>query len=318
MSPGDSTRQPAKAPGAARRPPRVRTWPWAWGQALREAVGGLRRNGLMAAVATTTIAIALVVAGGGILASVNLAHLAAVLEAQVEIVGFLRRDLSPEQQRRALASARDLPGVLSAELVGRAEALKRLQKTYGSLASVGSHLKTNPLPDSIEVRTAGAGQVRGVAAALERIAGVEEVLYGAPVVDRLVALTRAVRTAGAALAGALFVAALLIVLNTIRLTIAARRQEIEIMTLVGATPGFIRGPYVLEGVLQGAAAALAATVILVAAYAHLAVQIAGSLPFLPVLPARAALPGALLAVWFLGIAVGTAGSEIGIRRYLRA
>ncbi len=316
MSLEGSIKQPADA-ADARRVLLARGWPWVRGQALRDAIGGLRRNGLMAAAATTTIAIALMVAGGGVLASVNLAHLASVLESQVEIVGFIQRDLTPQQQHRVLAAARDLPGVRSAELVGRAEALRRLQKTYGSLASVGSHLKTNPLPDSIEVRASGPGQVRAVAAALERIAGVQDVLYGTPVVDRLVALTRAVRITGAVVAGALFAAALLIVLNTIRLTIAARRQEIEIMTLVGATPGFIRGPFVLEGVLQGAAAALAATAVLVAAYVYLAVQIAGSLPFLPVLESSAALPGALAVVWLLGIAVGIAGSEIGIRRYLR-
>jgi len=296
---------------------RARGWSWARREALRDAIGGLRRNGLMAAAATTTIAIALMVAGGGILASFNLAHLASVLESQVEIVGLFRRDFTPQQQQRVLAAAKDLPGVRSAELVGRGEALKRLQKTYGSFGSIGSHLKTNPLPDSIEVRAGGVGQVRAVAAALERIAGVEEVLHGTPVVDRLVALTRAVRITGAAAAAALFAAALLIVLNTIRLTIAARRQEIEIMTSVGATPGFIRGPFVLEGVLQGAAAALAATVVLTGAYAYLAVQITGSLPFLPLLPPGAALPGALAVVWFLGIAVGIAGSEIGMRRYLR-
>ncbi len=316
MSLEGSIKQPADA-ADARRVLLARGWPWARGQALRDAIGGLRRNGLMAAAATTTIAIALMVAGGGVLASVNLAHLASILESQVEIVGFIQRDLTPQQQRRVLAAARNLPGVRSAELVGRAEALRRLQKTYGSVASVGTHLKTNPLPDSIEVRASGPGQVRAVASALERIAGVQEVLYGTPVVDRLVALTRAVRITGAGVAGALFAAALLIVLNTIRLTIAARRQEIEIMTLVGATPGFIRGPFVLEGVLQGAAAALAATAVLVAAYVYLAVQIAGSLPFLPVLEPSDALPGALAVVWLLGIAVGIAGSEIGMRRHLR-
>lgn len=315
MSREASTRQPAEA--AARQVLRARGWPWARREALLEAVGGLHRNGLMAAAATSTIAIALMVAGGGVLASVNLAHMASVLESQVEIVGFLRRDLTLQQQHRVLDAVRDLPGVRAAELVGRAEALRRLQKTYESLASVGYHLKTNPLPDSIEVRASGPGQVRAVAAALEQISGVEEVLYGTPVVDRLVALTRAVRIAGTAVAGALSAAALLIVLNTIRLTVAARRQEIEIMTLVGATPGFIRGPFVLEGVLQGAAAALSATVVLVVGYSYVAVQIAGSMPFLPVLQPKVALPGALAAVWFLGIAVGVAGSEIGMRRYLR-
>jgi cell division transport system permease protein len=283
---------------------------------LGDAVAGLRRNGLMAAAAATTIAVALSVAGAGFLVSATLAHVAAILDAQVEVVGFLRRDTSAAQQRQVLAAVRAIPGVRSAVIVPRGEALRRLQRTFTSMASISSALPSNPLPDSIEVRVAEARDVRAVAQAVQQLGSVDEVAYGAQVVDRLVALTRAVRISGIALAGLLAAAALLIIVNTIRLTIAARRQEIEIMTLVGATPGFVRGPFILEGALQGVGAALLSTIVLTGGYAALANQASTSLPFLPILAPAMVLPPTLTLVWLLGIAVGIAGSEIGLRRYL--
>jgi cell division transport system permease protein len=281
-----------------------------------DAVSGLRRNGLMVAAAVTTIAIALTVAGAGWLMSVNLAHVAAILEGQVEVVGFLRRDLVPAQQQRLLAAVEAMPGVRSAEIVTRVDALRRLQRTFRSMASINELLPSNPLPDSIEVRVADAREVRTVAEALRALQGVDDVAYGETVVERLVALTRAVRLGGFAVAVLLAAAALLIIVNTIRLTIAARRQEIEIMTLVGATRGFVRGPFIVEGILQGVGAALIASAVLAAGYVVLARQTGAALPFLPLLSPREVLPAAIAMVWVLGVAVGVVGSEVGLRRYL--
>jgi cell division transport system permease protein len=313
MSPEVSTR-PHPDVGVAPRRPRHRAA--SAGAIVADAVAGLRRNALMAAAATTTIAIALTVAGGGFLLSANLGHLAAILESQVEVVGFIRRDLPLPAQQRIVSEIEAMPGVRSARVVDRGESLRRLQRTYRALAAAGELLSNNPLPDSIEVQVADAQRVRDVAAALRGISGVTEVVFGAPVVDRLVALTRAVRVAGVLITTLLVASALLIIINTIRLTVAARRQEIEIMTLVGATPGFIRGPFILEGALQGLAAAVVASLLVAGAYAWLWAQVSRSLPFLPLLPPGAIVPAAAL-VWGLGVGVGVAGSEIGIRRHLR-
>jgi cell division transport system permease protein len=289
-----------------------------WRVIVGDALAGMRRNALMAAAATSTIVVALAVAGCGLLVSANLIHLAAMLEGQVEVVGFLRDGLSAAQQQDALARIAAAPGVRSAKIVGRSAALGRLQRAFGASAAIVDLLPANPLPDSIEVHVTDAARTRAVASAIQRTPGIEEVVFGAPVVDRLVAATRAVRLAGGAAAALLTAAALLIIVNTIRLTVAARRQEIEIMTLVGATRGFIRWPFLIEGALQGAAAALVTTVLLGAGYVFLVTRVSASLPFLPMLPAATILPIALAVVWALGIAVGICGSEIGLRRYLTA
>ncbi|MGH7427438.1 MAG: cell division protein FtsX, partial [Candidatus Methylomirabilaceae bacterium] len=120
----------------------------------------MRRNGLMAAAATSTIVIALAVAGAGVMASANLVHLAAILEGQVEVIGFLREGMSMARQQRILASANALPSVRGAVIVERAAALRRLQRTFGVSAATSDLLAANPLPDSIEVRVVDAAQIR--------------------------------------------------------------------------------------------------------------------------------------------------------------
>jgi cell division transport system permease protein len=285
---------------------------------VADAVGGIRRNGLMSAAAITTIVVALLVAGAGYLMSANLGNLAVILEGQVEVVGFLRRDLSAPAKRRLVAQVESIPGVRNATIVGRADAMRRLQRTFRSMASINELLPNNPLPDSIEVGVQDARQAAKIAMALGDLPAVEEVVYGASVVDRLVALTRAVRIGGIAIAGLLVLGALLIIVNTIRLTVVARRAEIEIMSLVGATSGFIRGPFILEGALQGVGAALVASLILSAGYITLVSQLTSSLPFVPLLFGHEVLPKAVALVFGIGIIVGIAGSEIGLRRYLKA
>jgi len=308
----------ASAPAGVRhRPRRVVARAGLLGEMFREAADGLRRNGLMTAAAISTIVVALAVAGGGLLASANLMHLAAILEGQVEIVAILRDGLSAAEQERVATAVRRLSSVRGATVVSKSAALHRLQRSFGTPSSIGDLLSNNPLPDSVEVRVVDARQIRVVAGMVGRVSGVEEVVFGTPVVDRLVALTRAVRSAGAVLAALLGLASLLIIVNTIRLAVAARRQEIEIMALVGATPAFIRGPFMLEGALQGALAAALTTILLVGGYMALAAGLSASLPFLPLLAPAAILPVAVAIVWMLGTAVGIGGSVVGLRRYLR-
>ena len=120
---------------------------------------------------TTTIAIALLVAGAGYLMSANLGHLAAILEGQVEVVGFLRRDMSAAAKRRLLADVERMPGVKDATIVGRADAMRRLQRTFRSMASINELLPNNPLPDSIEVEVRDARHAADIAAAhFQRVA----------------------------------------------------------------------------------------------------------------------------------------------------
>lgn len=281
-----------------------------------DAWTSFRRNGLMTAAAVTTITVALLVVGAALLIGLNLARVAALVEDQVQVVAFLQAGLGPAGADEARAAAAALPGVQAVRFVGREEALSRLQAHLGEGMSFTDLVGTNPLPDSLELQLTDASRAAEVAAALARQPGVTDVGYGGQVVDRLLAFTRGIRLLAGMLTLFLAGVALIVVVNTIRLTVIARRQEIEIMALVGATRWFIRWPFVLEGLFEGIAAAILAVFVLGGLYVAGALRLAATMPFLPlVAPADAALT---LVGWLLaaGAGVGTAGSLIAVRRFL--
>lgn len=281
-----------------------------------DAWTSFRRNGLMTAAAVTTITVALLVVGTAVLLGLNLARVATAVEEQVQVVAFLQEDLDPARAEAVRAAAADLPGVQAVRFVGRDEALRRLQAHLGEGNAFADLVAANPLPDSLELVLADPSRAAEVAAAVARQPGVTDVGYGGEVVDRLLALTRGIRLLAAMLTLFLAGVALIVVVNTLRLTVIARRQEIEIMALVGATRWFIRWPFVLEGLFEGIAAGALAVLVLGAVYAAGMLRLQATMPFLPLVPpAEAVLP---LLGWVLaaGLGVGAAGSMIAIRRFL--
>ncbi len=283
-----------------------------------EAAASFRRNGLMSVAAVTTVLVSLLAVGAAFLAGINLARLAQTLDAQVEIVAFLADGLPAGDGARLQQTIAALPEVATVSFVSRADALKRLQTRLGATAAFADMIESNPLPDSLEVRVVDPRHVEEVAAAIGRLRGVAEVSYGGQVVERLTALTRGVRLLAGALVALLGAVAVIIVVNTIRLTVIARRTEIEIMELVGATRWFIRWPFLIEGMLQGAIAAAAAVGVLGTVYALGVRRLEDSLPFLPtVSPSQVFLP-LIAVVVTMGIALGAVGSTLAVRRFLHS
>ncbi|MGE5623761.1 MAG: permease-like cell division protein FtsX, partial [Methanocella sp.] len=174
----------------------------------------------------------------------------------------------------------------------------------------------NPLPDSFDVEVKNPAQVSQVAAAIEKLPGVEKVNYGKSYVDRLVAFTRTIWLVTAV--GAILMAAgtLFIITNAIRLTVYARRREIEIMKLVGATDWFIRLPFIFEGLLVGLGGGAIATLAVDQTYWAIYTKAAEFLPFIPLVGREIAVPHISLVLMLSGIGVGVIGSLISIKRYL--
>jgi cell division transport system permease protein len=156
-----------------------------------------------------------------------------------------------------------------------------------------------------------------LAAMAQRLPGVAEVRYGQELTERLLALVRAAKMGGLSLIIFMALASLLIIATTIRLTIYARRREIRIMQLVGATHWFIRLPFLLEGLLYGLAGGILAAVVLLVGYSYLDQQVTRALAFLPLLfsPRLLALLAGLMVS--LGVVFGLAGSLLATREYLR-
>ncbi len=291
----------------------------AWRLSRRAAVN-LWRAPLPSLVSVLTIALALFL---GISFALGLAFARSLLTswgAQASITLYLDKAVTDDQARALLEKVREAQPDADAVYVDRAQALQRLRVDLGDLAGALDGLSQNPLPPTIEVTPRGSpppGMVRMFAAQLQRLPQVAEVDYGREWLDKLEALGRSLRAFGA---GALIVilgAALLVVANTIRLAVYARRDEIEIMKLVGATDGYVRMPFLLEGALQGLLGAGLALGSLAAAQRWLLPRVQQAFVFASGAVAPRILLSHALLLLGAGALVGLLGSWLAVARFLR-
>jgi cell division transport system permease protein len=222
---------------------------------VRAALRGLLGSPLPSAVSIATIALAVIPLGG---LAIITGNMRALLDRQGEsrqVTAFLATALDAGEQAVLARRAAALGGVARVELVTREAALERFRDRLGGGALLDA-LEDNPLPASIEVTLAPgadrAEEAGAVAAALRALPGVEEVAGGEAWVEGYARALALVRSAGLGLGAILALATLLIVANTIRLAVYARRDELDILALVGASRTFLRVPYLIEGVIQGA------------------------------------------------------------------
>src|SRR5881397_213475 len=277
---------------------------------LGEALRDLRRAGRVALTAVVLITLSLVALGGFWLLSANLGRAVSEWKDRVRVILYLRREPTSLEQVVLLERVKAIPNVAGARYISKAEALTSLKKMLGKDATVADNLPSNPLPASIEVTpTAGAATPEGARQLITRLATlpeVEEVEGSVEWVERLSDWQRLLVLLG--LGATLALAAILTVTTATTLVLHARRDETEIMRLVGAPEAAIRLPLLLQGLIQGLLGATLALLGLVVFY-RLAVpkleplmSLTVGLPSLEFLPASAVLR--LLAA---GAALGAFG-----------
>jgi cell division transport system permease protein len=234
---------------------------------LNEAAESLLRSWRSATLAVLTIAAGLFVLGFFLMVNSNLQRVVGRWSESAEMSIYLK-DEATREQVQALETAIDRTGLSDRrEYLSKADALVRFRQDFPDLAPATERLERNPLPASIDVRLGAAARsapaaVDELAARLASEPGVADVRYDRRWLSRLGSAVRIVRTIGLVIVALLAIAAALTVANVVRLAAYARRDEIEIMQLVGAPFAFIRGPFVAEGILQGGAGALVAIVLL--------------------------------------------------------
>jgi cell division transport system permease protein len=238
--------------------------------AAEEAALSLWRGRQAGVLSTLTIALALFVLGGFLLVTANLDRLGSEWSRAAELSVYLKDDVTPAERRAIEAALAPDDLVASHEYVSKSDALVRFRQTFTDLSPALDTVGTNPLPASFEVRLqAGPGAGSGVdilAVRLQQMPGVADVRYDRQWLDRLLSAIRVIRGVGFLLGSVLTIAAALTVANVVRLALYARRDELDIMQLVGAPQAYIRGPFVMEGVLQGGVGALLALVVLGVAF----------------------------------------------------
>jgi cell division transport system permease protein len=275
------------------------------------------------AVAVATIGVTLFLVGAfGLLLS-NMSGLLEQLGREVRLTAYAAEGLAPAAGPALAARIGALEGVAGAEWVSKEAALERFRRRLGGEAALLDGLEENPLPASVELEVAPSHHSpEGLAAlrdALARTDGVAEVADGHAWVEGYARAVALLRTAALALGGVLTLAALLIVANTIRLAVYARRDEIEILMLVGATRSFVSVPFLLEGLLQGVAGGLLALALLGLAFVALGGALAGAFAFVLGSAEPAFLgPGGCAALLAAGALLGVLGSAAALAQGLRA
>jgi cell division transport system permease protein len=236
----------------------------AWRYAFDEAMASLWRGRRSGALSTTTIAVALFVLGAFLIMTSNLQRLGREWSNSAQLSVYLTDGVTGEE--RATIERTLAPGnvVASSQFVSKTDALAKFKKTFSDLTSTIDGLGENPLPASFEVQLLGGANsaVDLLVAELRQLPGVADVRYDREWLARLVAAIDVIRLVGGVLGVMLTLAAALTVANVVRLGLYARRDELDIMELVGAPRAFIRGPFIMEGTLQGGLGALAALVAL--------------------------------------------------------
>lgn len=233
---------------------------------LGRALGGTTRRPLVTLLATGAVAVSLLLVGVVYLAAANVARLTGSFERGVQMVVYLEDGTTPDRARSIAAVLQGVRGVESVDFVAPDEAFRRLSESLGERRDLLQGVEVGYLPASLEVSLAGGlRDVAAVSPLVERLRaapGVEEVEFLGDWVDRLAALKRALNVAGLALALLVAAACVYVVGSTIRLGALARKDEIEILRLVGATDRFVRAPLVVEGALVGAVGAAIAALLL--------------------------------------------------------
>ena len=283
---------------------------------------GIRHQPFVHTVSTVTLAIALFTLGLARSAAHEMDRLVGSLGGEVRLTVYLDPRASPDS-RAAVAAALRARSMAVDEVTPRA-ALDRLVRELGPAAESLRGLSEEPLPPSLEVRVSerlrSPDALRTLASELRAMPSVTGVDYGEQAVERLSSIARAVRWAGWVAFVVLVGATLIIVSATLQLAIYARREEVEIQKLVGATDRFVQAPFLLEGGLQGLAGAALAIVGLIVFRQTLSPQLASLLSFLrlpgSVADARPWMEALQLAL--AGAGLGLAGSYLAVHRFLRA
>jgi cell division transport system permease protein len=280
--------------------------------ALREALAAFRRAPVLTVLSASMVGLALYVVGLFGLAAFNLQLALTAVEERVEVVVYLRDDTRQSEIELAQTRLAEISEVARIRYVSKREALERAQQDFPDFSELFSGAEVNPLPQSLEIELRPEARNQAGVDRVAREAGafpfVEDVQYGREWVDKLFTLRRVGAITAVVLGSAFFVVAALIIGTALRIAIFARREEIYVMRLVGATNGFIRRPFLFEGAMSGL---IGGTLAWIATWASYRTAYAFIFPV-------AWIPGGWITLGLLaGVVFGTAASGLAIRRYLR-
>ncbi|MHB0914961.1 MAG: permease-like cell division protein FtsX [Thermoleophilia bacterium] len=289
-----------------------------------EAINSLVRNWVMSVAAVVTVLISMLILGVGMIFFFNIEDVISDLKNKLEIEVFIKNTATQDEINDLGAEIQGMPEVDTVYFISKDEALERMRKQLGENADMLDAMSGNPLPASYQIRLKDPQNLKEVAErfydnpVVDNTPGKDPpdgVKYGGETSERVLRLTTILLIIIAGTVALLTVASVLLISNTIRLSIFARRREIEIMRLVGATNWFIRWPYVIEGLFSGLLGASIATVTVMAFNSFLMSSLKDKMPFLGF--QEVPMFTIALVIISVGTLVGTLGSGLALRRFLK-
>ncbi len=281
--------------------------------ALAQAMRAIRANWVASVSTITTMTLSLTMLAALSLVSANLSEVLTSLQSELEVAVYLEQGANDEQ---LLSTVRAWPEVQAVEYVRSDQALADLVSDLPALSRAASFVE-NPLPDTLLVRLFDPSLTNTVRFRLEQLPGVDEVDDSSQAVDTFLAVYDALRVGGSILVVVLLSAALFAIVNSIRAAITARREEIDVMRLVGASRGFVRSPFLIEGVLLGLISATVSLGLVIPGYQFGVARLAEQFTFVPFVRDPALLGWIAGALAALAVLVGFVGSAIGLSQFLR-
>ncbi len=286
----------------------------------KRAIQDILDNRFLNTVTIITISLSVLIVSALALFFVNANDIMSSWKKGISIMAYLKPDIVETALPEIKGKIQGMYGVAEVKFISKEEAMTRLKEQMKGHSSLLADLQENPLPDAFEVRliesSAGSKKVEDLAAQIEAMLSVEKAEYGRRWLGRFTNIFDLFRFTGYAMAGIFFIAAVFIVANTIRLVIYSRQDEIEIMRLVGATDRFIKAPFYIEGLIQGASggiiglAALFVTFMLIALNVE---QVSSS----DIFHIRFLSPVVLGGIMLCSIFVGWLGCYISLKQFLK-
>jgi cell division transport system permease protein len=284
---------------------------------LNRAWQGFWRNSLMSLAATASMVLMLTLLSGVVILYFGLNATLNYVQGEVQVVAYLNDSATAQDVAQLKAQLQAMPQVSTVNYVSKDQALKNFQTSEPGVANLVDSLPSNPLPASFEIGLRDPSDYIDVATYLRGQAAVDSVQDIAKTVSQMTSVINVVSTVGIVVLVIVGLTVLFIIVNTIRLAVVARAEEIEIMRLVGASDAFIRWPFVFEGAFVGLLGAIITIGLLLLVQAPVASLLSS---FFNVLPVQAtAMVGQNVALMVLGtgVGIGFVGSYVSVRSYLK-
>jgi len=287
---------------------------------LRESFKNLGRNGWMTFASISAVTVTLLLAGVFIVIMMNLNSMATSIEEDVRIRVHIDLTATEEEQQKLGQDIEKIPQVASVQYSSKEEELTSMIDSFGEDGEIFELFEqNNPLHDVYIVKTKKPTDIVAVASQLEELTFADKVKYGQGEIEKIFKTVEISRNIGIGLIIGLLFTAMFLISNTIKITIFARRKEIEIMKLVGATNWFIRWPFFIEGLLLGVLGSIIPISVILGSYEYLyhliQPKLQGTfLQLLPFQPFAFQVTGLLIAI---GAVIGMWGSLMSVRKFLK-